>query len=219
MSKTNANTTRDDGHKKVQLWKNGPYWADVNIGAHDPWEHGYYFWWGDTVGYKYESGRGWVASDGSSSGFSFDSEAMPTYDKSWSALKSEGWITADNVLAPKHDAAQVQWGDGWRMPTKQELDDLKTKCDLRWTKMDGVDGYAVRGRGKYASASIFLPCAGYGTGTSLNGAGSRGYYWSSVPYSGSYTAGGLNFNSGDHGTGYYYRNDGQSIRPVQGFTK
>ena len=85
--------------------------------------------------------------------------------------------------------------------------------------MNGVNGYEVRGRGDYALASIFLPCAGYGHGTSLDLAGSNGSCWSSVPRSDSYYAWGLYFGSGDHGTGNGYRNGGHSVRPVQGFTE
>jgi hypothetical protein len=55
----------------VQLWENGPYWATTNIGAEKPEDYGYYFWWGDTVGYKRENDK-WVASDGSNSNFSFE---------------------------------------------------------------------------------------------------------------------------------------------------
>ena len=36
----------------VQLWEDGPYWAECNVGATKPEEYGYFFWWGDTVGYK-----------------------------------------------------------------------------------------------------------------------------------------------------------------------
>ena len=105
------------------------------------------------------------------------------------------------------------------MPTKQELMDLCEKCDWSWTSVNGVDGYCVRGRGAYASARIFLPCAGDGDGTSLGYAGSYGGYWSSVPRSGSFNdAWGLYFGSGGHGTDYNYRNYGRSVRPVQGFT-
>ncbi len=50
-------------HKKVQLWKGGPYWAETNIGAEKPEDYGLYFWWGDTIGYKRENDA-WVASDG-----------------------------------------------------------------------------------------------------------------------------------------------------------
>ena len=54
-------------------------------------------------------------------------------------LQSEGWITADGVLASAHDAAQAHWGGSWRMPTLQELDDLRDNCDWTWTSMNGVD--------------------------------------------------------------------------------
>ena len=67
-------------HNGVQLWEGGPYWADRNIGAENPWDYGYYFWWGDTVGYKFENGV-WMASDGSSQNFSFDETNTPTYGK------------------------------------------------------------------------------------------------------------------------------------------
>ena len=63
------------GHGKVQLWAGGPYWAETNVGADEPWEYGCYFWWGDVVGYRRENDA-WVASDGSSSGFSFGSSAF-----------------------------------------------------------------------------------------------------------------------------------------------
>ena len=210
-----------DAHDKVQLWEGGPYWATTNIGAEEPWEYGYYFWWGDTVGYKRENNK-WVASDGSNSNFSFNSNNAPTYNKSISILQSEGWIvTRDGtyVLTPEHDAAQVQWGGNWRMPTNQEFEDLNSKCDWTWSSMNGVNGYVVRGRGSYASNSIFLPCAGCGFGTSLNDAGFYGSYWSSVTDSDYDYAWGLDFYSSDHGTGYDYRYFGQSVRPLQGFTK
>ena len=217
-----AHVLIEAGHKGIQLWEGGPYWATTNIGAEKPEDYGYYFWWGDTVGYKRE-GDSWVASDGSQSSCSFAESSAPTYGKSFEDLRNEGWITKDDVLTPEHDAAQKKWGGGWRMPTNQELDDLsnKNKCDWKWTTRNGVNGYEVCGRGAYASARIFLPCAGYGDGTSLNRAGSYGYYWSSVPYSGyNYDAWYLYFCSSDHYTSNFsYRKYGQSIRPVQSFTK
>ena len=210
-----------DSHDKVQLWEGGPHWATTNIGADEPWEYGYYFWWGGTIGYKCVNGI-WVTSNGSSGNFSFDSGNTPTDNKSIDTLQSEGWITADGVLAPEHDAAQVQWGGSWRMPTQQELDDLNSNCDWTWSTTNGVNGYVVHGRGTYANASIFLPAAGYGYETVLDYAGSRGLYRSSVPYLDSYySAWDLDFHwSGDHGTGDAGgRCYGQSVRPVQGFTQ
>ena len=173
------------------------------------------------VGYKRENDK-WVASDGSNSNFSFDSINAPTYKKSIATLQSEGWIVSKNgtyVLAPEHDAAQVQWGGDWRMPTRQEFDDLDKKCDWIWTTMNGVYGYIVRGRGSYASNSIFLPCAGRGYGSSLRNAGSFGYYWSSVPRSDYFNTWDFFFNSGCLYASYIDRYYGQSVRPVQGFTK
>ena len=205
-----------DAHNKVQLWKDGPYWADTNIGAEKPWEYGYYFWWGDTVGYK-RVNDAWVASDGSSSNFSFGAN-MPTCNRTVATLLSEGWITADKILAPEHDAAHVQWGGGWRMPTCQELNDLKSKCDWTWATTNGVNGYIVRGRDDYSSASIFLPCGGLGNGISLYDAGSFGEYWSSVPRSDSWGLS-LSFNSRGYGTYSNLPGHGRSVRSVKEFAK
>ena len=215
------------GSGGVQLWEGGPYWAECNVGATKPEEYGYYFWWGDTVGYKRE-GNAWMATDGSSSNFQFceDPISQQTCNKSIATLQSEGWIVSKDgtyVLAPEHDAAHVHWDGEWRMPTEQELADLDSKCDWTWTTMNGVRGYLVQGKGGYTSASIFLPCAGYGDGASLNYAGSNGNYWgnywSSVPYSDDDIAWFLYFGSSGHCTNGSYRDGGRSVRPVQGFTE
>jgi hypothetical protein len=204
---------------KVQLWENGPYWATTNIGAEKPEDYGYYFWWGDTVGYKRENDK-WVASDGSNSNFSFDSSNTPTDNKNVSTLQSEGWITADGVLAPEHDAAKKHWGGDWRMPTEQEFYGLLVECDWVLTSRNGVNGYIVRGKGDYSSVSIFLP-AGCVDEPSIYDPGSYGFYWSSVPNSDYYyRAWYLGFDSSYHGTDSYGRRDAaHSVRPVQGFTK
>ena len=214
-----AGGVRKTVHNNVQLWEGGPYWADTNIGAEKPEDFGFYFWWGDTVGYKFENGV-WVASDGSSANFSFDEENTPTNEKTLKALKNDGWIAADYSLMHEHDAAYVKWGADWRMPTYLELYDLCTKCKWNWTQRNGVNGYVVCGKGAYASASIFLPNAGFGLETSLYSVGSYGYYWSSVPspyirdaFSLSFLLGKPDTNDGCH---RYY---GQSVRPVQGFAK
>ena len=202
----------DNGHKGIQLWEGGPYWAETNIGADKPEESGLYFWWGDTEGHR---------PSGETFRFNFDDDNSTIYTcgKSVPKLRSAGWLTSTGVLAPEHDAAHVKWGGGWRMPTEQELSDLNNKCDWTWTSRNGVNGYVVCGRGAYDSNSIFLPCAGYGFWTSLRNAGSDGGYWSSVPYSdGSYYSWYLYFRSGRHYMySYGYRRyNGQSVRPVQG---
>jgi hypothetical protein len=208
----------------VQLWEGGPYWAAKNIGADEPEDPGYYFWWGDTVGYKREGGS-WVASDESMSNFSFshNNTMIKTHDKSISELEREGWIEKKNgtcVLTSRHDAARAHWKGAWRMPTKEEFDDLLSNCDWKWTTRNGKKGYVVRGRGNYASMSIFLPAAGSGNGASLYH--SNGEYWSSVPMSNSDSecACLLNFiYSFICDTVYSARSTGLSVRPVQGFIK
>ena len=206
-----AEDTAKGKYGKVQLWENGPYWADRNVGAARPEDSGLCFWWGDTVGCRPSNGT---------FGFNFcyDNSAIYTYGKSVSELQSAGWVTSGGVLAPSHDAAHVHWGDGWRMPTVAELDALRG-CDWTYTTQNGVKGYVVRGRGAYASNSIFLPLTGYGYGTSLCGYGLYGDYWSSVSGQDNYYAYELSFYSGNlctYGNDRYY---GQFVRPVQGFAK
>ncbi|MBQ6011361.1 MAG: hypothetical protein IJL17_22720 [Kiritimatiellae bacterium] len=232
-----------NAHGKVHLWEDGPYWAETNIGAEEPWESGYYFWWGDTVGYRrakvnvsgwlnrlFSPGEVWAASDGSASKCSFKIDNTPTSDKDFTTLEREGWTNRGSVLVPNHDAAHVKWGGGWRMPTEQELSDLCERCDWTWTTMHGVKGCVVRGRGDYSSASIFLPAAGHGEGTSLYGDGSDGWYSSSIgavttnlpllawPYKHGVVVG-LCVDSSGGKNFIFPRHYGISVRPVQGFTK
>ena len=86
--------------------------------------------------------------------------------------------------------------------------------------MNGINGYVVRGRGAYASASVFLPCVGDGIGKTFYNTGSYGNYWSSVPDLDRSNARYLYFDSSGHHTGDDGRRFyGRSIRPVQGFTQ
>ena len=204
----------------VQLWENGPYWAECNVGATKPEEYGYYFWWGDTVGYKRENDK-WVASDGSNSNFSFSSGNAPTYGKSSSSLLSAGYIDSTGNLAPAHDAATAHLGSPWRMPTKAEFDALVSNCTTTWTTKNGIYGRLVTGKGVYADKSIFLPAAGSGGDSYINFVGSCGDFWFSSPYSDdSRCAWYLRFDSSSFCLYYYNgRFFGRSVRPVRGFAK
>jgi len=201
----------------VQLWENGPYWAECNVGATKPEEYGYYFWWGDTVGFKRNAANdGWISvKDGSS--FTFASGNCPTHGKNNSQLQSAGYIDSTGHLVAAHDAATAHLGAPWRMPTDAELAALISNCDTIWTTRGGVYGCLVTGRGAYASKSIFLSAAGYGTVSDLHYAGFYGLYWSSTPYSGySYDAWLLYFDSSDFRQGYSPRYYGRSVRPLRG---
>ena len=215
----------------VQLWEDGPFWAECNVGAIKPEEYGYYFWWGDTVGYKRNSANdGWVSvKDGSP--FSFSEENCPTYWTGRWGLESMGYIDgtalAGGSLVAAHDAATVHLGVPWRMPTHAELSELINNCDTEWTTRNGVEGRLVKGRGAYASKSIFLPAAGFGHDSILGRPGSLADYWSSSinsDDSASRYTWELGFDSFDHSsdfvmTSHHQRDWGCSVRPVRGFVK
>ena len=147
--------------------------------------------------------------------------AAITSGKSDSQLQSEGYIDATGNLVASHDAATAHLGTPWRMPTEAEFSALFNNCDTEWTSCNGESGQQVRGRGAYASKSIFLPAASLGIFSYLYSLGSYGYYWSSTPSSGysSYRACSLDFYSGYFGRLDSYRCRGQSVRPVRGFAK
>ena len=205
----------------VQLWENGPYWAECNVGASQPEECGYYFWWGDTVGYKRNaSDTGWISVKDSTS-FSFSEGNCPTYDKSNPQLQSAGYIDSTGNLVAAHDAAMAHLGAPWRIPTDDEIDALINNCDTEWTTRNGVTGRLVKGRGAYESKSIFLPAAGYGQGSSVRDRRSYGYYWSSTPnFNDPKISSNLNLYSGELFKNYSGgRSVGRSVRPVRGFAQ
>ena len=231
---TNASfvVTIAEGLGGVQLWENGPYWAECNVGASTPEEYGYYFWWGDTVGYTRSggtwttegdcySGVTWVSSTGQQMSSSpFSSSSCPTYGKGNSALLSAGYIDSTGNLVAAHDAATAHLGAPWRMPTDAEFSALIENCTTAWITTNGVYGRLVTGKNEYANRSIFLPAAGRGNGSDLNYPGSYGFYWSSSldSYNSTY-AWYLNFYSGNFYRSYYDRYSGRSVRPVRGFAE
>jgi len=207
-------------HEGVQLWENGPLWAKTNIGANSPTEMGYYFWWGDTLGYKWLNSK-WVASDNSVSNFSFVGSNCPTYGKTLAQLQSMGAVGADGNLLPAYDAAAQQWGDDWRVPKASELRNLIDLCTWTWATNNNVAGYTVTGKGLYSGNSIFLPMAGQASSQSRGGLDENGYpkfgrQWSSSVCSGVGAFWGWNNTSRSVSSGSTdYRQLGFSIRPVK----
>ena len=201
----------------VQLWEGGPYWAECNVGASKPEEYGYYFWWGDTVGYT-NTGSAWISvQDGTSISFSDSGIAASTYGKDDATLLSEGWIDSTTNLVAVHDAATAHLGAPWRMPTDAEFAALDDNCTTAWITTNGVPGRLVTGKGAYANRSIFLPAAGYGYDSTFDEPGLFGYYWSSTPISDfPERAWSLNFLSDGSYRYFYDRCHGRSVRPVRG---
>ncbi len=102
-------------------------------------------------------------------------------------------------------------GDGSRMPTDDEFQELIENCTWTWTVKSGVNGYKVTGPN---GNSIFLPAAGYRYGSGVDLVQYNGYYWSATSYYSNY-AYYLYFDSDEAGMGHNYRYYGQSVRLVK----
>lgn len=172
VEKDEKNVTSEKGHKYVDLGlPSGLKWATCNVGATKPEEYGDYFAWGEVkrkTEYNWSTYK-YVEKDGKLTKYCSDS----SYGK-------DGFTDSKIVLDPEDDAATVNWGGNWRMPTYKEMGELIEKCTWIWTTQNGVRGYKVVGPN---GNSIFLPAAGFRSGTSLLSAGSYGDYWSSSLYS------------------------------------
>ncbi len=182
-SSTASSPININGHYAVDLGLSVK-WATCNVGATKPEGYGDYFAWGET-----------------SPKTSYTKDNCKTYDK------SIGDIGGDS----RYDAATANWGSGWRMPTKSEVQELIDNCTWTWTKHNGVNGYEVKS--KKNGNSIFLPAAGIYSGDTPMRQGSDGDYWRSTP-GGTDGAYFLCFDSGYQGKGWSGRHFGRSVRPV-----
>lgn len=189
-------------HEYVDLGlPSGTLWATCNVGADNPEDYGYYFAWGEV---EPKSNYDWSTY--------FDS--VDGSDSNFKKYYNNGGKTE---LDLEDDAAYMNWGEGWRMPSDAQLKELSTNCT--WTWDSTKKGYNVVGPN---NCSLFLPAAGDRNEGSLINAGSYGHYWSrSLNTSYSRYAYYLRFNSSsidwyDYFRYYKcYRCDGFSVRPVR----
>ncbi len=179
-------------------------WATCNVGAESPEDYGDYFAWGETQPKNNYSWSTYKHCAGTN-------KALTKYCDSGS-YGNDGFIDNKTLLDPEDDAATVNWGGSWRMPTKEEYDELRNNCTWTWTTQSDINGYKVVGpNGNY----IFLPAAGYQDGTSLNDVGSFGFYWSSSLFARlSYYVYYEYFYSNSVFDNFTYRHYGFTIRPV-----
>ena len=194
-----------NGHEYVDLdLPSGTLWATMNVGATSPEDYGDYFAWGETLlkdEYNWSTYK-WCEG-------SYDTQTKYCIDSNY------GTVDNKTTLDLSDDAAYVNWGSSWRMPTKAEQDELRNTnyTTLTWTTQNGVKGYKVTS--KTNGNSVFLPAAGYRNDSSLNGAGSYGDYWSSsLDTSYSFNAYYLYFNSSNVDWSYGNRRYGRSVRAV-----
>ena len=124
----------------------------------------------------------------------------------------------DNLteLELSDDAAYVCWGHMWTMPSKEQFEELinSSYTTTSWTTQNGVNGRLITSKSN--GNSIFLPAAGYYSGSSLDYGGSFGYYWSrTLSSSSTSSAYILMFNSSVIITSGNARRCGMPVRPVQ----
>lgn len=146
-------------------------WASCNVGAATPEEYGDYFAWGETKPKEYYAEQNSFTWQYSYTNSLCDYRSSYYYSWQCYSLKSG------------YDAATLNWGNNWRMPTGLEVQELVEKCTWTYTTQNGVNGCLVTGTN---GNSIFLPAAGYRT-YSLEPEdpayyiGKSGYYWSASP--------------------------------------
>ena len=171
----------------------GTLWATCNVGATSPEQAGLYFAWGETVGYTAEQVK----------------RGVRKFNKtSYKAKKFKSDLTLEQ------DAAHVNLGDNWRMPTCDEFQELLNNCNV--VQKEDYNGTGVKGRiftSRVNGNSVFFPIAGYCRNASVISVGSYGYYWSASWDSSSF-AWYLCFDSGFQSLYYDYRYYGQPVRGV-----
>ena len=193
-------------HEYVDLGlPSGTLWATCNVGANSPEEYGDYFAWGETTPQEVYNWDTYKWCEGAS-----DQLTKYCYDSSYGY---NGFTDVKTELDLEDDAAYVNWGTGWCMPSIEQIQELIDKCTCTWTTLNGINGYEVEGPN---GNSIFLPAAGYRGGDSLYNDGLFGTYCSRSLYSSNPSkAYGLDFGSGYLRWYYVNRHYGYSVRAVR----
>ena len=118
-------------HEFVDLGlPSGTLWATMNVGANSPEEYGDYFAWGETTPKDYYDWSTYQWCMGSRSSF--------TKYCTDSSLGYNGFVDNKTELDPEDDAATANWGEMWRMPSDDQLYELKNVCIWQWTMRNGV---------------------------------------------------------------------------------
>ena len=112
-------------------------WASCNLGAKSPEEYGDYYAWGEVkTKEKYTP-----------STYSYYNNDLGTYIS-----------IGDAIEGSEYDAATVNLGNNYRLPTDSEFEELIEKCEWEWTNINGVKGFKISGSN---GNSIFMPATGY----------------------------------------------------------
>ena len=192
-------------HEYVDLGlPSGTLWATMNVGATTPEECGDYFAWGETTPMDYNPY--WDTYQWSNGKWN-----KLTKYCTGSNYGDNGFVDGKTELDPEDDAAYVNWGSQWRMPSYDQMEELRTKCTWQWKTSNGVNGYLVKSKSN--GASLFLPVTDYYSTGQIYNAGYMGYYWSrtlhTTPYKAYYlffySSSNLECTNGDRYSGFAVR--------------
>ncbi len=145
----------------------GTLWATHNVGATTPQGFGDYFAWGETAPKQVYTANTYQ--------WAYIENGKVYYSK-YNTKSNLGTVDDKTELDPEDDAAYVNMGPEWRMPSREQIEELAENCTYEWTQLKGVNGQLVTGPN---GNSIFLPAAGESLTYSL---GEAGYYWSRSMY-------------------------------------
>lgn len=184
------------------------YWATCNVGATTSEGYGNVYSWGE-ISTNYHYWSYYKLSAGTQS-------TLTKYN-SYVDYGYNGYVDYKTVLDPIDDVASVMWGGDWRMPTKDEYDELVNSCLWEWTTQGGVNGYKITSCiPGYTDRSIFLPAAGASSsGSTASNKGREGFYWQSNVSLCPYHSWNFYIRPGFFSVGDDSRKNGYSIRPVK----
>ena len=94
------------------------------------------------------------------------------YDEKTSTYKDIG----SNISGTQYDAASINWGNKWRMPTIEEWKELERNCSWTWSSKNGVNGLLITAKN---NQTLFLPAPGAMAGTFSDDYNGQGWYWTS----------------------------------------
>ena len=184
-------------------------WANMNVGAESVTDYGKYYAWGATTDNYSESKN-----------YQWSNTPYYTGDGSTHSWSKYTGSDSKSTLEAADDAAAVNWGGSWRMPTETEMQELLDNTTRTWQSnynSSGIAGYLFTStKTGYTDKSIFLPAAGYRDGSSLIDAAEGNGFWSSTHSSNASCGRSLIFVSG-YASMYSYRSRyyGLPVRAVQ----
>ena len=181
-------------------------WATENI--KDVNGNELYFAWGETQGYT----SGQVGTDKIFS--EEDYEFNPSHMTGYTPSKYNS-TDGKKVLDVEDDAATANWGSNWRIPTKEQFDELIVNTTTAFTEQNGIIGLLCTSTANTGN-TLFLPAVGFVRNGKVDTVGDVGNYWSaSLDGKDNYNALELSFRGGYCRVYEDTRCYGYSVRPVR----